>query len=127
MEIKESDCKKMMFPYHLIGDKDPLEVFPRLAKYEEFNAKIAYRDKIIKYIILVYDPGSPLHRYDNLAQKKAVAATCAGFVHKKDVFEESVVKMMDCRIYPINLMIIRMCRIFGDKVYSLLVAGNEAF
>lgn len=125
--MEDNDYKSMLFPFNLIGDKDPLEAFPRLAKYPEFNAKIDQRDKVLKYIMLAYDPGSPFYRMDSIPQRKANAAVTAGFKMKSEQFDPEVVKMMDCKLPIINLMIIRFCRIFGDRTYTLMVAGSEAF
>jgi len=127
MELSEADCKSMLFPFHLIGDKDPLEVFPRLSKYEEFHVELEHKEKVIKYILLAYDPGSPYYRLESIPQRKANAAVAAGFKMKSDAFDPKVVEMFECKITPINLMIIRFCRIFGDRTYTLMVAGNEAF
>lgn len=127
MDLKESDYKSMRFPFNLIGDADPLEVFPILSKYEEFNIPIEQKDKIIKYILLVYDPGSPLRVLEPIPVRKANAAMMAGFKYKSEKFEDAVLRMMECGVLEINRMIIRFCRLFGERSYTLMVSGNEAF
>lgn len=127
MDLRENDFKSMRFPFNAIGDSDPLEVFPVLGRYDEFQIDIEHKDKIIKYIILVYDPGSPLRVVEPIPVRKANAAMLAGFKYKSEAFEQPVIDMMECKIIHINLMIIRFCRMFSERSYTLMVSGNEAF
>ncbi len=107
--------------------EDLLAAFPRLSRYEEFSYPMEHRDKVIRYVVLCYDMGSPLQNVDSLAQKKAMAAHQAGFLYQDESFEAPVIAMMDGKILPVNKMIIRYCRMQHSRLYSLIVSGNEAF
>ena len=122
------DYTKMMLRVDQVPEGvNLLEAFPRLKNYTEFIPEFPHLDKVIRYIVLCYDIGSPLQALDNLGQKKAEAAVAAGFPYKNEQFPIPVVDMMDGKVLEINLMIIRYCRMQQSRLYMLIVSGNEAF
>lgn len=134
-EFQSEEFAKLTFPIFTLGKNDlVLEKFPRLKtvfnnvviKSEEKILSIDI-NKVIRYIIFVYDKGSPLiKKIDNLVTRKITGAILAGFEYQ-DSFERDVDLMMKCRISDINTMIVKYCRLMKSRLYSLVVVSNESF
>lgn len=131
----KQDFERMMFNVMDVPEKkDVLEVFPELKSFIEFTAVIEYEDeiidknKILKYVFLLYDHNSPLKQHDNLIKRKIVAAQIAGFKTDKDGYFEPAVDLAMRGLLPeVNRMIIRFCRIYGSAIYSALITVTEAY
>ena len=125
MEFKPTDFKGLMFNIFEVSEKKSLaDIFPQLFAYDEFKKEIPFKkDKVIRYIIYVYDKNSPLHKETHLTKRKQLALDLAGFNKKDD----------DCNILThnklpaINAMIIRYIRLQRDIDYSTLMAIYENY
>lgn len=134
-EFSKEDFIKLAFPIHLMEEGElVLEKFPRLKNVFK-NIIIMDGDKVvdidinkvIKYIIFVYDKGSPLlTKFESLVTRKVTGAALAGFDHTNE-FEKEVELMMKCKLSSINNMIIGYCRLMRSRLFSLIVASNESF
>lgn len=120
LDYKPEDFAKMLFP--LQDSDNVLADFPKLKSYPEFGHDINEVDKVIKYVGLAYDKGSPLQKIDNIVHRKVTAAMIAGFANTDDPYIQDIMK---CRNVIVNLMIIRYCRLMRSRTYMVIVTGNE--
>lgn len=131
MEFSKNDFARLQYNvYDLPEDKEVLEHWKELKRFPEFTTKNLTginRDKVMRYIILVYDKRSPLLSQKNLSLRKKTAAELAGFEkNEAGLFQDSVMAMINLENKHIARMIIRYARIQSDTKYALLVAGMEA-
>lgn len=131
MELKPDDFKGLKYNCHSIPkDKEILEEFPELSRYPEFSLKLENIDhnKVMRYVIYVYDRKSPLLSEKNLTKRKMLACKLAGFeLTKEDKYPATVEAMILGSNTFINRIICRYCRNQRDLMYSLMVAGMESF
>ena len=130
MEYNDKDFEKLRYKVHELKEKESvLEVYPELSRYPEFKKKIRLDiNKVLKYIIYLYDKKSPFISEPDLRKRKIISAQKAGFkVNSKGEFENEVVAMLSNENVDITRMIVRYCRIQSSMTYSLLVAGMETY
>lgn len=132
MNFEASDFKSLQYNVFELQDSEKvLEKWTELARYPEFTTALLRgisRDKVIRYVILCYDKKTPLLSEKNLMRRKKLAASFAGFEkNKSDVFEDSVMDMINNENKAIVRMIIRYVRIQSDMRFTLLVSGMETY
>lgn len=131
MEYKPKDFEKLLCNiYDVPPDKDLLEHFPKLNQFKEFAAinHIPLRNRIIRYIILMYDKESPFTRIPNIITRKIECAKEAGFVVGFDgKFNEEAETLIRGGNTDANKMIIKYLRLHRSPSFSYLVTLNEAF
>lgn len=92
-----------------------------------------FDDKMMRYIILMYDVNSPLKdHYPDLAKRKEASATMSGY----DLLKDDVVKMFEFKIQDgedyvpydemINL-VINYLKYQNNWVWSMIVSNENAF
>lgn len=112
------------------GDVNLLAKFPTLGSIDSFRKYEGDTNKVIRYIVLCYDKGSPiLNRYQqDDTKRKVLSAQYAGYdTNDEGLFEEEVDYMMKCMNKEINGMIIDFIRTFNDPHWALLMAGIESY
>jgi hypothetical protein len=112
------------------NDVNLLSRFPTLNGIKSFREYGGDRNKVIKYIVLCYDKGSPImQRYlQDSVQRKVLSAQYAGFLSNKEgLFDDGVDAMMKCLDPTVNTMIIDFIRTFNDPTFSLLMTGLESY
>lgn len=135
MEYKyePEDFEDLLFNVHNVPKKESiLNHFPDLKKYPEFTAVLdtveTHKDKIIRYIVFMYDRNTPLLEIDDYNKRKIKAVQLAGCRSDNDgYFAPWTREMLGGKNREINAMIIRYCRIQQSREYALLVVGNEAY
>jgi hypothetical protein len=132
VDFIDKDFEKLYFNVNTIPkQQDALRFFPKLAKYDEFKAKIdpLVFTIVFKYIVYVYDINSPfVEKFKDLTERKIQAALCAGFtVNQSGLFLPAVDEMMKGKNTKINRMIIRYIRLLGEPEFALLVVTMEAY
>ena len=133
-QFNAGDYKLMRFnPMGADKSKTLLENFPDLARFKSFSSFSGIygkeADKVVKYLILCYDPNSPaVRQIPDIFKRKAWCGYTAGFDSDKEttVFTERYYKIMNCEVEAVNLAILDFCSIFGSLTYTSLVAGTEA-
>lgn len=107
--------------------------FPELKQIEAFRDCISGdRNRIIRYICYLYDPGSPLQsEYQDLKARKEAAAELAGFKrNSKGLWPEStqdifnVINKGDVNIVD---MVFEFLRIINDKTWMILKVNEINF
>jgi hypothetical protein len=128
------DFGKLKFKINKIPkDQDIIDQFPQLALHPEFNSfSHKDRNKIVRYVILAYDPGSPfVEEYAaNLTGRKAAAADEAGFERNKTtgLFGDDVVKIMNLEDEKVNEMIFcYFLKIINNQTWTLIITHEQVF
>ncbi len=132
MNYRESDYRLMMFNVSLLQKfDDPLVFWPELNKIEELahaeTGPYLPRDKVLRYIFLCYDKGSPvvLHNKD-LIKRKYEAALLAGFELIDKKFQRQVEDVIKCKDPLVNEMICAFVRLFGDDDFAYITSLKDA-
>ena len=134
MEIDFSslDWSAMMVDtFNLQPKQDPRVVYPEsfvFPEYYEETHDIEVR-KVLRYIPMVYDRNSPLHKiYTDLRKLKIKAADLAGFIRQEDgKFLSNVEAVLMCANPVINKMIIRYVTQHKNALYVRFVMYNELY
>lgn len=127
----EFDFSKISYRVDELTDvQDPFEAFPIFQKYPEFHEKIPLpRDKVLKYIVYVYDRYSPLmEELQDLFKVKVRAAELAGFKrNNKNVFPRQVEDLFLCVDENICAMIVRYITLNKSVEYSEYAVLSESY
>lgn len=122
-----SDFDQMQFPVHLLKGKVQ-DAYPEFSKFPEFKLDVDEKDKVLKYIVFMYDKNSPIRTYtEGLERRKAIAARLAGFESKNSKFSEPIRSVMLLLNWNANKMIVRYVRMQRSLEFSLITAGLENF
>ena len=138
MNYSSDTFKNCQFNPHEIY---PFEVYPRLKDIvviddhraddenedETDNHVLVPLDKLVRYIVALYDPKSPLIKGEsNLIRRKEVAASIAGFNMEKD--EAMLEIIYDCKYEHIVTMIQNFLKDFVKSMeWAMLVSFESAF
>ena len=120
--IDEREYKRMEFDPTV--KKNLTTVYPKLK-----DIVGVVDDKMIRYVILMYDYNSPLrHHYPELGKRKQFAASIAGY----DLMKEDVTTLFDFKIndepYEELLdIIISYLKYQNNWVWSMIVSNEQAF
>lgn len=106
-----------------------LERFPQLAQWPEFKTPTRHDiNKVIRYIVAMYDKNGICVYESNGFKRKKLSAEIAGWKPDKDGdFRGPVKEMMEGMDVPVNLMIIRYCKLQRSTRYSTLVGMREVY
>jgi len=104
-----------------------LEFYSKLQNIKSFmQFSRADRDQVIKYIVYLYDPDSPLkEHYKNLEQRKEAAIKEAGFDGKKET-RDKLNRMIDLRDEKVLPLIIDYLAYKNNLLWSNIVASEQA-
>ena len=130
MEFKTSDFDRCLVnPFRGFKMADELVEKCDAFHYEEFTRQIhpLSRNKVLRYIVMVYDKETPLLRLNDMTNIKNKAAEMAGFKKTKNRFSTGVQKIILCENPNINDMIMRYVRNHNNHLYSYFVALQEEY
>lgn len=120
--IDEREYKKMEF--------DPTVKKSLTAQYPKLKDIIGSGDdKMMRYVLLMYDVNSPLRQhYPELGKRKEFAASIAGY----DLMKDNVVSLFDFKIddephEELLDMIIKYLKYQNNWVWSMIVSNEQAF
>lgn len=121
----------MTFNVADVNEDDIFDRFPALSSYPEYETlRAAHPEdagKIMKYIILYYDPGSPINSLsDEVGKNKTEAAKLAGFLMMKNKFARDDEKLLTGGDKVVNSAIIRYLRNLKSTKYSRLMMYTDA-
>lgn len=109
-----------------------LEMLPILASFPEFQdpgLSVSY-DSIIRYIVLMYDPRTPLTtRINDLPSRKFNALYYAGIYQDSltNKFPEDVMLFSQCLLPSVNSMIFRYARFVWNDDYATLMVLQQSY
>ena len=106
-----------------------LNKFPKLAIFPEFVAPVkSDRNKIIRYIVAVYDKRGLRVYEQNVPKRKRMAAELAGWLpNDKGEFPPAVKEIIEGKSKTVNRMIVRYCKLHKSPRYAALVGMEETF
>ena len=122
--------KNLLFPvFDYPEGANLLERFPQLKQWREFTVPTRHDiNKVIRYIVAMYDKNGVAVYESNGFKRKKISAELAGWKPDKDGdFRGAVKEMLDGKDVPINLMIIRYCKLQRSARYSTLVGMREVY
>lgn len=130
--MAELDYGGLRYDVSQIGTKKILEAFPELGKIDGFSeANKHYKgdcDALVRYIVLMYDPGSPMASMPNVMEAKSLAAIEAGLPRSRNgQFKEDAEAVLLCQNKGVNDMILNFVLSFHSATYSKLVAYKEYY
>jgi len=101
-------------------------------KYEEFNftfTNLTEKRKVVSYVILLYDPHSPLRSdIHDLFERKRAAAKLAGFkVESSGCYSNKIEEAILGENEKINKAIVRYILCFSNPDFSMLVSFLDMF
>ena len=114
---------------HLMYDPFSAETLRTLEQYDEFRLTIQDKEKVIAYIILLYDPSSDLKRLypDSLWERKYQAAVRAGFQTTDGHFASHVEDLIVGNNEEVNQAILMYVRLSGQADLPAYLAYTEVF
>lgn len=141
LNFKEQDYRHLRFNVMALpSSADIVKSIREFSLSPEFNvtinhteedkpSRIVDKNKAIRYMVLVYDPQSPLkpRLLDDVKVRQA-AATISGFKPSdKGKFPAEIDSIMRGMNSTFNAMLIRYLRFFNSPTYSMMVTTQQAF
>jgi hypothetical protein len=125
MNYKPKEFTGCMF--NPLADQPMLEAFPRLAEIVTGEAaKEEHLDSILRYIILIYDPKSPLiFNERDINHRKGVAAQLAGFDLDDRTYLITIYQCNNKNV--VNLIIKYLTRFVKSKEWAAICAFESAY
>lgn len=130
--FKAHDFDGLMVPIHKIGEQanlyNEVKIFN---KYDDFNpsldAKLS-KQKVLRYIVLVFDKASPLKiKYLDPIERRVIAGKIVGFPETNTgKFITFYTSIIQSAITEINRMVITYLFIQNEADFMVLVAYEEA-
>lgn len=128
----DSDFNKLTIKVRTIPqERSLLRAFPELGKHSEFRVQLKNinKDKVIRYIVYMYDRNTPFRRkFPDILKRKVEAAREAGFkVNQEGFFDEEVETFLRCKNDKVNDMTVAYARIHRNFKYSFFITMEESF
>jgi len=136
LEFQASDFSKLMFPILSMPDNiDPIKHFPKLEKWEEFHNpeekkpwSIQKKNKIFRYIVLMYDKESPFRvKIDSLTRRKVEVSKYVKLIADAKNVPEDVMEIIQGKNERVNKMVIAYARMHRNSLYSLILGLEKQF
>lgn len=137
-KYKKEDFRELPFnPLGVKGDftvKNIFLTYPDLEKLDSWREEFSYgtlvhRNKLMAYIMYMYQMGSPLLGLNNIVERKVEAGMLAGFERDVDGidFTEGYRRVMACELGIFNRMVIDFCRLQRNPDFAEYVVYEEIF
>jgi len=133
LEFQKSDFDKLMFRIDDMPDKvDPVEYFPKLKKWPEFSPQLGWpktlKNKIFRWIVLVYDKESPFRtKVADVMKRKLSAAKYVKLVESFELIDPIVRRILQGQHAEVNRMIVAYVRMHRQSQYALVVGLENMF
>lgn len=131
VEFEDTEFENLICNVYPLGPRESvLKRFPKLAVFPEFHIKVKGldRNKIIKYIVLMYDMNTPLKRIDNIQKRKYTAGKISYFpTDEEGKFREHYEEIMNGKSFTVNQMIFRYLKFHRNPDYSFLVSLEDSY
>lgn len=130
MEFKAEDFAKLKFNcYSVPKEESVFDAFPELRRYPDLTTTehMLPGDKMIRYVIYMYDKYSPLTAEKNIIKRKMLSAQLAGFEMPDGKFTQEVEQMIGGRNIFVNRMVCCYVRNQRDIQYALMMTGLTQF
>jgi len=133
MEWSDEDFRQLKFnPVGLPIKQTVVSTFPEIGRREAFNIAKPHsgisRDKIHRWILLVYQQGSPLLAINSPVRRKIEAAKLVGFpMQDENTFDKDYMDAMMGRMEHVNAMIVDFCRMQRNPDFAELMVYEDSF
>jgi len=130
--FSDKEFEGLMFnPLKVPEGRNIITEYKRLGKISEFRQPFASLDKnkIIRYIIFMYDKNSPFRvKFPDILHRKVEAARGAGWsIEKNGLFSDNVERVLRGENDSVNKMTVAYIRIHRNFKYSYLIGLEESF
>jgi hypothetical protein len=130
--FSSKDFEGLLYNITLVSpNKKVVVAFPKLASLPSFRHTFRKidKEKIIRYIILMYDKDTPFRkRYNKVNQRKIEVARYVGFEHEDGgLFSDDVNDMLMGNNNDVNRMVVEYVRHQKNYKYTYLVGLEEGF
>jgi len=130
--FSDKEFRDMMFNVvEVPPQKHIINHFPKLKKVPEFKRRLANlnKNKVLKYIMFLYDKNSPFRtKYQDVLKRKVEAAKGAGWeTGEGGVFDNDVEEILRGHNIFVNEMAVAFIRLHRNFKYSYLVGLEESF
>jgi hypothetical protein len=131
LEFEDKDYEKMVFNVHALNPRTPvLNAFPKLKSFPEMTMKLdkLENNKLLKYIMYMYDINTPLKKIEDVNKRKYVAATLAKFpTNDHGHFQENYERAMGGHNFKFNQKLFRFLRFHRSPEYAFLVSIENSY
>lgn len=128
-EFTSRDYDHLRYNVMGVGEADLVTHFNDFNSNEEFKVELGVnKNHAIKYMVLVYDPESPIPKKitDPILQRQT-AGILAGFtLDDRGRFTKAVEDVMKCMNPAFNTMLLRYLRLFNNDAFTLIVTTRQA-
>jgi hypothetical protein len=129
----DAEFGQMMFNVNKVAhNRSIFKAFPALNKVPELRRPVGKgfeKNRVMRYICLMYDKNSPFRRrFPDISKRKIEAAKHAGYkLEEGGIFAEKVEDMLTGKIPHINRMLVAYLRLHRNIKFSYLVSMEESF
>ena len=128
--MKDTRFESLTYPIHKFKDSEDLVVklgFQSVLEFSEYPEQ--YRNNVIRYVVLLFDKGTPLIReYTDLSERKEAALTLAKFERtKKGNWPEHVLQIRDMYDDQANRMILKFMDMQHHMKLDMILTFEEMF
>lgn len=131
MEFEPEEFRRLSFNVHeLPAEESVIDNYGNLKMHPEFQAKLSFldQDKVIRYIIYMYDYHTPLQKVPDLYNRKMIAADLSGFIKNEEGHYSSFVEAMLMGQNPmVNRMIIKFCILNKGSKYAMIKVSEQRY
>lgn len=130
---KEDFDRCIVNPFDLLKSDNPIEEYPVFKTYKAFSYELptsVFINRVLAYIVCVYDKNSPFQTHDNIIRIKSDAAELCKFPRASNTdvkYYKEYMDIISCSNKEINEMIICYCRIQGSFEWTELVTYRDKF
>jgi len=123
--FKHSDFRKMRWPAYNCANIEQLKILNDVPEAKQLSA---YQFQILKYMVFMYDAGSPLgERIQSITERKELAFRMAGFDNTEVSQQDIKASLFKLRTAAYRKILSRMLRVQHNLKLSLLVAMEQTF
>lgn len=130
---KEDFERCLVNPFDLLKADNVIEEYPLFKTYKTFSEPIKEEvilNRVLAYIVCVYDKNSPFQTHDNIIRIKSDAAELCNFPrasNSETKYYKDYMDIISCNNQTVNAMIISYCRIQGSFEWTELVTYRDKF
>ena len=130
MKFAKNDFSEMLYNIYEVPRNGLKKKFPNLYTEEVSNMELKQgqnKERVIRYIVYMYDPKSPVRSIPDAMKRKREAAILAGFtLNKSGTFSTNDEDVFLCDNISVNACILRFCINCKSGTYTSLITYEQA-
>ncbi len=131
--FNKEDFSKMMYNPYPLGENIDIAEYFGLNIYDEFKNSykdINYKNKVIRYMMFMYDRNSPLNKIIDLKTRKIEALKLAGFKSEEinsKLLNDKIIRLINFSDNIFTNMVMRYLRLHKDNLFMYIYTVQERF